>query len=120
MPQPNRLERRQHPRTDASLVVSYRVKELASDYDISQSKNVSQGGMLLTTNRQFGYGEFLLMTLRLPFMPDAMEVTARVVSSREIVRDLIYDTRVQFSSLDTSALTRIGAFVVEGRAASSM
>ena len=115
MQQPTRLERRQHPRTDASLVVSYRVKELASDYDISQSKNVSQGGMLLTTNRQFGPGEPLLMTLRLPCMPDAMEVTALVVASREIVRDLIYDTRVQFSSLDAGALTGIGTFVVAGR-----
>ena len=116
MPLPDQLERREHPRTDANLVVSYRVKNFASDYDISQSKNVSQGGMLLTTNRQFGPGELLLMTLRLPFMPDAMEVTGRVVASTEIVRDLIYDTRIQFANLNAGDVARIGEFVMGGHA----
>jgi hypothetical protein len=109
---PSAVERRHHRRSDANLVVSYRVKEFASAYDISQSKNVSQGGMLLTTNREFRPGDLLLMTLRLPFMPDAMEVTGQVVGSREIVRDLIYDTRVRFTGLDRHSVTRLGEFVL--------
>jgi hypothetical protein len=109
---PQHIERRHHRRSDANLVVSYRVKEFVSDYDISQSKNVSQGGMLLTTNREFGPGDLLLMTLRLPFMPDAMEVTGQVVGSREIVRDLIYDTRVRFDGLDGRSVSRLREFVV--------
>ncbi len=104
-------ERRQYPRTEASLVVSYRIKERTSDYDITQSKNLSQGGMLLTTNRDFSGGALLIMTLRLPFMPEALEVTGKVVHSREIVRDLIYDTRVQFAGLDDRTVIRLGEFV---------
>ncbi len=105
-------ERRAHRRTETNLVVSYRGKGIDSSYDISQSKNLSQGGMLLTTNRQFSGGALLTMTLRLPHMPDAIEVLGKVVMSKEIVRDLIYDTHVQFARLDEGARKQLDNFVV--------
>ena len=104
-------ERRAHPRTDANLVVSYRSKDIGSSYDISQSKNLSQGGMWLTTNRAFTGGSLLTMTLRLPHMPDAIEVIGKVVVSKEIVRELIYDTHVQFARLDDRARKQLSSFV---------
>ncbi len=104
-------ERRAHPRTEANLVVSYRGRAVGSSYDISQSKNLSQGGMLLTTNRAFTDGALLIMTLRLPHMSDAIEVVGKVVLSREIVRELIYDTHVQFTRLDDRARQQLGDFV---------
>ena len=107
-------ERRAHPRTEASLVVSYRGRGVGGSYDISQSKNLSQGGMLLTTNRAFSGGVLLTMTLRLPHMSDAIEVVGKVVMSKEIVRDLIYDTHVQFARLDDRAREQLGSFVVPG------
>ena len=106
-------ERRAHPRTETNLVVSYRGRGAGSSYDISQSKNLSQGGMLLTTNRAFTGGALLTMTLRLPHMPDAIEVVGRVVLSKEIVRELIYDTHVQFARLDDRARKQLGDFVVQ-------
>ncbi len=106
-------ERRAHRRTETNLVVSYRSKGIGSSYDISQSKNLSQGGMLLTTNRAFTGGALLTMTLRLPHMPDAIEVLGKVVMSKEIVRDLIYDTHVQFARLDDGARKQLGSFVVQ-------
>ena len=104
-------DRRAYPRTDANLVVSYRAKGIGSDYDISQSKNLSQGGMLLTTNRQFSPSETLTLTLRLPYMPDAIEVAGTVITSKEVVRDLIYDTHIQFASLDERARQQLSDFV---------
>lgn len=104
-------ERRAHPRTEANLVVSYRSRGIGSSYDISQSKNLSQGGMLLTTNRALAGGALLTMTLRLPHMPDAIEVIGKVVMSKEIVRELIYDTHVQFARLDDLARNQLGSFV---------
>ncbi|MDJ0862167.1 MAG: PilZ domain-containing protein [Gammaproteobacteria bacterium] len=106
-------ERRAHPRVEANLVVSYRDRGLGGGYDISQSKNVSQGGMLLTTNRGFSGGSLLTMTLRLPHMPDAIEVTGKVVTSREIVRELIYDTHVQFARVDDRARKQLKRFVFQ-------
>ncbi len=104
-------EKREYPRADTTLVVSYRIKQAAGGYDISQARNVSQGGILLTTNRAFANGTRLALTLRLPFLSDAIEVVGEVVGSSEIVRDLIYDARVHFLEPDGRALRELREFV---------
>jgi hypothetical protein len=68
--------------------------------DISQTKNVSLGGMLLTTNREFKVGTSLALEIRLPFDPSPIMLIARVMDSREIIKDLIYDTRLNFLAVD--------------------
>ena len=46
-------ERRKHPRVSGRFIVSYRILEEYNNADISQTRNMSLGGMLLTTNRVF-------------------------------------------------------------------
>ncbi|MBU2102022.1 MAG: PilZ domain-containing protein [Candidatus Omnitrophota bacterium] len=104
-------ERRKFPRFSANFVVSYRVKEVPDGYDLSQTKNVSQGGILLTTNRKFEKGTLLAMSIRFPFVAKRIEVTGEVVDSREVVRDLIYETRINFRDLDTEFFRELGEFV---------
>ena len=104
-------EKRKHPRVDANFVVSYRLKEPATAFDLSQSKNVSQGGMLLTTNKAFDKGTQLTMIIRFPLIVEKIEVTALVVDSKEIVRDIIYETRIQFIDLDEDFFTKLGEFI---------
>ncbi|MBU1112606.1 MAG: PilZ domain-containing protein [Candidatus Omnitrophica bacterium] len=106
-------ERRKHSRVDANFVVSYRIKEVVDGYDLTQTKNVSQGGMLLTTNRLFNKGTFLAMTIRFPLIPQKIEVTGEVVGSREVVRDLIYETRIRFTDLDEEFFQKLGEFIKE-------
>ncbi|MDD5585233.1 MAG: PilZ domain-containing protein [Candidatus Omnitrophica bacterium] len=106
-------ERRNFPRLNANFVVSYRVKEVPEGYDLSQTKNVGQGGILLTTNRKFENGTHLAMSIRFPFIAKRIEVTGAVVDSKEIVRDLIYETRIQFLDLDTEFFQKLGEFVKE-------
>lgn len=93
-------ERRQHPRITARFIVSYRILEESNNIDISQTKNVSLGGMLLTTNRAFGIGTNLAVEIRLPFDPNPIMIVAKVLESREISKDLIYDTRLMFLAID--------------------
>ncbi|MDD4980595.1 MAG: PilZ domain-containing protein [Candidatus Omnitrophica bacterium] len=93
-------ERRQHPRITARFIVSYRILEEANNIDISQTKNVSLGGMLLTTNRAFSIGTNLALEIRLPFDANPIMIVAKVMESREISKDLIYDTRLQFLAID--------------------
>ena len=102
-------ERRNLPRIDANFVVSYRIK--SESYDLSQTKNLSQGGMLLTTNRAFDKGTLLAMIIRFPLVPQKIETTAEVVSSREVVKGLIYETRVRFLDLDQDFFTKLGEFI---------
>jgi hypothetical protein len=56
--------------------------------------------MLLTTNRQFQPGAHLAIEIRLPFDIHPIMIIAKVLESREITKDLIYDTRLLFLAID--------------------
>lgn len=96
-------ERRKHPRVAGKFVVSYRVKAEVDNYDITQTRNLSLGGMLLTTNRNFSPGTILAIDVRLPFFIDAISFTGKVLDSKEVVKELIYDTYIQFLDIDSKA-----------------
>ncbi|MBU1726360.1 MAG: PilZ domain-containing protein [Candidatus Omnitrophica bacterium] len=93
-------ERRKHPRIIRRFIVSYRILQEEDNVDISQTKNLSLGGMLLTTNRQFNPGTLLALQIRLPFDADPILLTAKVVESHQVTKGLIYDTRIQFLTVD--------------------
>jgi c-di-GMP-binding flagellar brake protein YcgR len=93
-------ERRKHPRVAGRFSVSYRVIEKSEEINISQSKNLSLGGMLLTTNRKFTPGTQLALEIRLPFTPRPIILIGQVLESHEVTKDLIYDTRLQFIAID--------------------
>ncbi len=109
----NGPERRKYERLEANFVVSYRIQDNPNGYDLSQSKNVSQGGMLLTTNKIFNEGTCLSMTIRFPLIPQKIEVTGQVVESKEVVRDLLYETRIKFLDLDIEFFKKLGEFIEE-------
>ena len=96
-------KQRHYPRTDATLVVSYRAKTSPTGYDITHSKNVSSGGMLLTTDVAFRRGTQLDLTIRLPLVPEAVECTGEVIESLELVKDLAYETRLRFLEMELGA-----------------
>jgi len=93
-------ERRKHPRVAGRFSVSYRVIEKPDEIDISQTKNLSLGGMLLTTNRAFAPGTQLALEMRLPFTRKPIILIGRVLESHEVTKDLIYDTRLEFIAID--------------------
>ncbi|MEI8350624.1 MAG: PilZ domain-containing protein [Candidatus Omnitrophota bacterium] len=106
-------EKRHYQRVNGNFVVSYRVKKIPDNYDLSQTKNIGQGGLLLTTNKQFEPGTQLAMTIRFPFVEQRIETTGEVVHSKEIVKGLIYETRIKFIDLSENFLTELGTFVNE-------
>lgn len=93
-------ERRRHPRISGRFILSYRVLSEKDNVETTQTKNLSLGGMLLTTNKSFAPGTTMAIELRLPFDPDPIMLIAKVVESCEIAKDLIYDTRLSFISID--------------------
>jgi hypothetical protein len=56
--------------------------------------------MMLTTNRAFAAGTCLALEVRLPFDPHPIMLIGRVLESREITANLIYDTRIMFLAVD--------------------
>jgi len=93
-------ERRRHQRVSGRFIVSYRIIEPDDVRDISQTKNISLGGMLLTTNRHFEIGTNLALEIRLPFDPSPLMIMAKVAESKEITKNIIYDTRLVFLAVD--------------------
>jgi len=93
-------ERRQHGRISGRFIVSYRILAEHEKIDISQTRNLSLGGMLITTNRTFEPGTHLALEIRLPFDPHPITLVGKVVESKEITRNLIYDTRLLFLAID--------------------
>ena len=93
-------EKRKHPRADARFIVSYRILDEKDNRDITQTKNISVGGMLLTTNRNFAVGTNLALEIKLPFDPNPIMIIGKVLESRQIVKNLIYDTRIMFLAVD--------------------
>ena len=93
-------ERRRSPRAIGHFVVSYRILEGSKLSDLTQSKNISEGGLLITTNRKFEKGTGISIFIRLPFCREKIQMVGRVVDSKEIVRNLIYETRMCFVDLE--------------------
>jgi hypothetical protein len=94
------IEKRKNPRANGRFIVSYRVIPKNSNFDISQTKNLSLGGMLLTTNCQFPVATNLALEIRLPFDPNPIMIIANVLESKEITKGIIYDTRLLFLAVD--------------------
>ncbi|MDD5167004.1 MAG: PilZ domain-containing protein [Candidatus Omnitrophica bacterium] len=93
-------ERRKYPRVKGRFVISYRIYERDDKTDISQTKDISLGGAYITTNRKFAPGIKLLLELRLPVEREPARIIAKVIESREVTANLIYETRIQFLSVD--------------------
>ncbi|MFH1281486.1 MAG: PilZ domain-containing protein [Candidatus Omnitrophota bacterium] len=104
-------EKRMHPRASGRFIVSYRVIPNNNNADISQTKNLCLGGMLLTTNCQFPVGTNLALEIRLPFDPDPIMIIAKVLESKEITKNIIYDTRLVFLAIDEKHRLAIGETV---------
>lgn len=104
-------EKRRHLRSGGRFIVSYRIAEEHDNVDISQTKNLSLGGALITTNRQFNPGIKLILEIRLPFDPYPIVLVGRVVESKEVVSNLIYETRLEFLTVDERHKKAIGETV---------
>ena len=104
-------DKRKHPRVAARFIVSYRILDESDSRDITQTKNISLGGMLLTTNRQFNPGTNLALEIRLPFDPNPIMLVGKVLESKQITRNLIYDTRISFLAVDEKHRAVIGETV---------
>ncbi len=106
------IERRKYPRADASFLVSY--KEIDNqDFNLSQTKNISQGGMLLTTSEIFPDNASLDMIISFPFFSQRINVSGRVVRQKEVTRNFFYETGVEFNNLDQSVFEKIGEFLIK-------
>ena len=103
----NRVEKRRHGRISKNYVVSYRIYGDPDHIDISQTKNISEGGIMLTTNCAFEAGTVLAIEIRLPFVPNPIRLLGKVLESSEVAHNLIYETRLVFTYMDDQSKTMV-------------
>lgn len=90
------FERRRFVRVNGTFVVSYNQIEPEPKADISQTKNISEGGILFTADKFFKTGSVLQIKIRLPDASDYSTIKVQVVDSVQLVKDFMYDTRAKF------------------------
>ena len=97
-------ERRHYKRIKKHFILTY--FDLAYPqirHEASQLKNISLGGMCLITSKAFPNNTTLGIELKTPFLSELTHLEGIVLESHEKVKDIIYETRLQFTSLDHQA-----------------
>jgi hypothetical protein len=100
-------EKMKFPRVNARFVISYRIVEQDKIIDLTQIKNLSLGGMLFTTMENFTAGTQLAVEMRVPVDTDPVKIIGKVIDSCKVARGTIYNTRIEFLSIDDKHADKI-------------
>jgi hypothetical protein len=92
-------EKRKSERIPCHYLTSYRLLEGAGVTDTSQLKNMGSGGILVTTSEPLASGALCALKIRVPFARNPLSPIGRVIESHEVVKGLIYDTRLSFADV---------------------
>lgn len=96
-------ERRQYTRISKHFVVRYyEATNPDTQYEATQLKNISIGGVCVITAKTFGPGSRLAMDLKTPFQANLTHLEGVVLESRERIRGVIYETRIKFDAVGPS------------------
>ena len=97
-------ERRRYKRIEKHFMLTYYAQEDPQHrYDASQLKNISLGGMCLITSLPFGQSTVLNIELKTPFQSELTHLVGVVLGSQEKIKDIIYETHLEFLDLSEDA-----------------
>lgn len=92
-------EKRKYLRLKKRFVIRYEKGTLKKrGYDLSQTLNVSKGGLLFFTSEPFEKGDGVSLQVHFPFMPETTSIKGEVVGC-EMKREGLYQTRIKFVEL---------------------
>ena len=111
-------ERRRFKRIKKNFVLTYHVKETPEEkHEITQLKNISMGGMCFVTTKGYEPSTEVEIELKTPYLTDTTFIEGVVLESHEKVKDMIYETRLQFKFLNPQAeflLTKLVELFING------
>ncbi len=97
-------EKRKYPRIDKHFILSYfDLNDPLSRHNASQIKNIGLGGLCLITSKPFLAGTRLSVELKTPFLSEFIQLKGTVLESKEKIKNIIYETRVQFDDIPLPA-----------------
>lgn len=107
-----KFERRKFKRINRNYIVSYApVKSEEIKFDISQTKNLSEGGLLFITDRKFDKDVVLKLKLKLPEFLDYVIVQVQVIDSTRMAKGMMSETRVRFVEAEQKVIESIRKLV---------
>lgn len=108
-----RFERRRFKRINRSYVVSYAPIKKSEElkFDISQTRNLSEGGLLFISDKKFEKDVVLKIKLRLPEFLDYVIVHVQVIDSRPLAKGITYETRGRFVEAEQRIIEAIRRLV---------
>jgi len=97
-------ERRQFVRIRKNYIIRFYVKSNPSlRFEMSQVENISKGGICFTSTVSFSPGDVLAIELRAPYVVGTVFLEGKVLSSKEVVKGLVYANRLKFDNVSPDA-----------------
>jgi hypothetical protein len=97
-------ERRRNPRILKNFILSYFEKSQPDKkFEITQLRNISQGGMCFVTSQSLPAGLKIGVELRTPYLAETSHLYGEVLQSHDKVKGILYETRIRFEPLDPEA-----------------
>lgn len=104
-------EKRKYPRLNAHILMLYKTEDSPKGYYINFTRNISQGGALLTTDREFAKGTKikLLTELSLHYRNESFFNGEVIASEKE--HDNFYATRIKFINRNELIYAEFGRII---------
>ena len=100
----SKQERRQYIRIEKSFILTYFERSKPEHkYEITQLKNISLGGMCFITTHSFEASTELGVELKTPYLAGTTYLEGVVLESHEKMKNRVYETRLQFTTLEAEA-----------------
>jgi len=116
----NHEERRHYARINKNFILSFYLKnDPSKKHEITQLKNISMGGMCFITTSAYERKSKIAVELRTPYISETTHMEGVVLASHEKVKNMIYETRLQFEFLESQAeflLTKLIDIFKQGEA----
>ena len=108
----NESERRRYKRIRKHFILTYYdLADPGARFDASQLKNISLGGMCLVTSKSFETLRTLAIELRTPLISELVHFEGVVLESKEKIKGIIYETRLEFQNLSPQAKFVLGKII---------
>lgn len=111
-------ERRLHKRIKKNFILTYfDVNNPSVKFEITQLKNISKGGICFITTRSFPSSTRIGIELKTPYLSGTTYLEGTVLESHEKIKNLLYETRLEFSELEAPAeflLNKLIEYFVNG------
>lgn len=97
-------ERRKHPRVTKHFIITYYDEKIENaQHNVSQLKNISQGGICFSSCVPYAAGAQLKILIKTPYLAETLNAQGIVVDCIERIPNVIYEIHLKLEHLNEEA-----------------